>query len=183
MKCKLFVDSLSIKSLFILADKVLPHISLQDGLKHRVDELLFLSKQSLGIRGSRALLGIKNFFTSMCPGHGNGGLPPGVPLFFIFEHRVMGLITFDPLLELFSRRESGGPTLGVGDRGSEQEVRVPIGADTEGVKVLLGDGVKIRTPAIFALVPPKVALQNQETFLLGLVKGCSVEICLKCSKF
>ena len=131
MKCKLFVDSLGIKSLLMLPDKIFPHISLQDGFKHRIDEFLLLHKQSLGISGSRVVLGIKDFFTSVCPGRGNGSLPPGVPLLFILEHSVMGLITFDPTLELFSRRESGGPTLDVGDRSVEQEVRIPIGTDTE----------------------------------------------------
>ena len=42
MKYKLFVDSLSIKSLLIQANKVLSYVSLEDGLKYRVDELLLL---------------------------------------------------------------------------------------------------------------------------------------------
>ena len=106
MECKLLVDSLSIKGLLVLADKVLAHISLKDGFKHRVHELLLLSKQSLGIRGSRAILWVKDLLTAVCSGGRNGGSPPRIPLFLILEHSVMGLIMFDPSLELFSRRES-----------------------------------------------------------------------------
>ena len=54
-----------------------------------------------------------------------------------------------------------------------------MGTDTEGVKFLSGDEVKIRTPAMLMLVPPEITLENNKAFLLGLVKGYSVEICSK----
>ena len=106
MESKLFVDSLGIKGLLMLANKVFAHISLEDGLKHRVHELLLLSKQSLGVRRSRTILWVKDLFTTMCSGSRNGSLLPCIPLFIILEHSVMGLITFDPLLEFISRGES-----------------------------------------------------------------------------
>ena len=58
-----------------------------------------------------------------------------------------------------------------------------MGTDTEGIKVISGDEIKIRTPAMLMLVPPEITLENHEAFLLGLVKGNSVEVCLKGSKF
>ena len=58
-----------------------------------------------------------------------------------------------------------------------------MGTDTEGVKFLSGDEVKIRMLAMLMLVPPEITLENHEAFLLGLVKGNSVEVGLKGSKF
>ena len=58
-----------------------------------------------------------------------------------------------------------------------------MGTDAEGIKVISGDEIKIRTPAMLMLVPPEITLENHEAFLLGLVKGNSVEISLKGSKF
>ena len=102
---KFLVDSLGIKSLLMLANKILPHVSLENGFKHRVHELLLLSKQVFVISRSRTVLRVKDLFTAMGPGCGNGSTTPGIPLFLILENHIMGLVPLDSTLEFLGRCE------------------------------------------------------------------------------
>jgi len=89
MLLQLAEDSLGIIVMGMLADKVLAHISLESGLKHRVDELQLFIKEIPVCFASRLVGWIKHIITGMGSSGGDGSTPPGVPLFILLEDGVV----------------------------------------------------------------------------------------------
>ena len=183
MLLQLLEDCLGIKVLLVLVDKVLPHISVEDTLKHRVDELLLIIEEGSLFSRRRMISWTEDFLRCTSPCSGDGEAVSLVPLFIILEKCVVRLFSFDVSPKFLSRGEHR--SLG-GDAwltSAEDKLWIPVGAASEGIKVSSCDPVKVRWAPILNLVPQNIFPESLEEALLGKMqesppqvfsKGCKV---------
>jgi len=104
----------------------------------------------------------ENLITSMSPCCEEGGELPRVPLLVLLENGIMRLVSLDPMPVIISKRAFGSLGYKTWERGGEELLRIPIGADPEGIELIPRHGVEVRCCLVGKHVPPDISLEGME---------------------